>query len=96
MVKKRKGKKPKEVPEAIDELTPLDGATLEKTMAALKEKLQDAKIRRNLVQFEKDLIHDFYNNTRTDIKDSEAEIKNFDTSMQEMENGHRIEIKTYI
>jgi hypothetical protein len=50
--KKKKGKKKKgkkEEPEPEDEYMKLDGATLEKTMAALKEKLTDAKIKRNLI-----------------------------------------------
>ncbi len=74
----------------------MDGATLEKTMAALKEKLTDAKIKRNLIQIEKDMIHDFYHNTRTEIKETESEIKNFDTNMQELEERHKVEIKVYI
>lgn len=50
-------------------------------MAALKEKLNDGKIKRNLIQIEKDMIHDFYHNTRQENKENEAEIKNFDTKM---------------
>ena len=94
MKKKKKG--PREEPEPDDEFMKMDGATLEKTMAALKEKLNDAKIKRNLIQIEKDMIHDFYHNTRSEIKESEAEIKNFDTKMQELEEAHRVEIKVYI
>ena len=59
--KKKKGKK--DEPEPDEEFKTMDGATLEKTMAALKEKLNDAKIKRNLIQIEKDMIHDFYHNT---------------------------------
>ena len=92
--KKKKGKK--EEPEPEDEFMKMDGATLEKTMAALKEKLTDAKIKRNLIQIEKDMIHDFYHNTRTEIKEAESDIKNFDTKMQELEEAHRVEIKVYI
>jgi cation transport regulator ChaC len=42
------------------------------------------------------MIHDFYHNTRAEIKETEAEIKNFDTEMQKLEEGHRSEIKVYI
>lgn len=96
--KKRKGKKKgkKEEPEPEDDFMKMDGATLEKTMAALKEKLQDSKIKRNLIQIEKDMIHDFYNNTRSENKEVESEIKNFDTKMQELEDAHRVEIKVYM
>jgi small subunit ribosomal protein S27Ae len=77
--KKKKGTK--EEPEPQDEYMSMDGATLEKSMAALKERLEEAKIKRNLIQIEKDLIHDFYHNTRVEIKETEAEIKNYDTEM---------------
>ena len=50
----------------------------------------------NLIQIEKDMIHDFYHNTRSEIKETEAEIKNYDTEMQKMEEAHRAEIKVYI
>ena len=49
---KKKGKKKKgakEEPEPEDEYMKMDGATLEKTMAALKEKLEDSKVKRNLI-----------------------------------------------
>ena len=45
---------------------------------------------------EKDMIHDFYHNTRSEIKELEARIKNFDTDMQEAEVKHRTEIKVYM
>ena len=96
---KKKGKKKKgakEEPEPEDEYMKMDGSTLEKTMAALKEKLADAKVKRNLIQIEKDMIHDFYHNTRAEIKETEAEIKNFDTEMQQLEEAHRAEIKVYV
>lgn len=44
----KKGKK-KEDPEPEDDFMKMDGNTLEKTMAALKEKLNDAKVKRNLI-----------------------------------------------
>ena len=97
--KKKGGKKKKgarEEAEPLDEYTKMDGATLERTMASLKERLAEAKVKRNLIQIEKDMIHDFYHNTRNEIKETEAEIKNFDSEMQKMEDAHRAEIKVYI
>jgi hypothetical protein len=48
--KKGKGKKgPKEEPEPDDEYMKMEGATLEKTMAALKDKLAESKTKRNLI-----------------------------------------------
>ena len=45
--KKKKGAK--EEPEPEDDYMKMDGATLEKTMAALKERLADAKVKRNMI-----------------------------------------------
>lgn len=57
----KKGKKgAKEEPEPNDDYMRMDGSTLERTMAALKERLNDAKVKRNLIQIEKDMIQDFY------------------------------------
>jgi len=42
------------------------------------------------------MIHDFYHNTRSEIREHEAEVKNFDTKMQELEEAHRVEIKVYM
>ena len=98
--KKKKGKKGKKG--AKDEVEPeddwmkMDGETLEKNMTNLKEKLVDAKIKRNMLQMEKDMVHDFYHNTRSEIKELEARIKNFDTDMQSMEEVHRTQIKVYM
>jgi hypothetical protein len=45
--KKKKGAK--EEPEPEDEYMKMDGATLEKTMAALKDRLAESKVKRNLI-----------------------------------------------
>ena len=84
--KKKGGKKGKkgakgEEKEPEDDYMKMDGETLEKNMAALKEKLVDAKIKRNMLQMEKDMVHDFYHNTRAEIKELEARVRNFDTDM---------------
>ena len=93
---KKKGKKAKEAPEPIDQYTEMDGATLEKTIANLKDSLTDAKIKRNLIQIEKDMIHDFYSNSKKEIEEIESEIKNYDTRMEELDDAHSVEIKVYM
>ena len=45
---------------------------------------------------EKDMIHDFYHNTRAEIKEIEAKIKNFDSDMQELEKAQRSQIKCFV
>lgn len=92
--KKKKG--PKEEPEPIDHYTEMRGEQLEITIANLREKLQDAKIKRNMLQNEKDMIHDFYHNTREEIKELDAQISNFDTKMQLEEQKHRTDIVSHM
>jgi hypothetical protein len=93
--KGKKGKKSKEEVEPEDEYMTMDGTYLEKTLKMLKEKWDESKVYRNMLQIEKDMIHDFYHNTRTEIKELDAEIKNFDTKMQELEEHHNVEKKVY-
>ena len=47
--KGKKGKKAKEEPEPDDDYMKMDGETLDKNMTSLKDKLQEAKIRRNML-----------------------------------------------
>jgi len=72
--KKKKGKKgkKKEEPEPEDEFITMRGEQLEITINNLREKLQNAKMQRNTLQIEKDMIHDFYMNTREEIKELES------------------------
>jgi hypothetical protein len=45
---------------------------------------------------EKDMIHDFYHNTRAEIKELEARVSNFDTDMQDLEEAHRTQVKVFM
>lgn len=53
-------------------------------------------MQRNTLQIEKDMIHDFYQNTREEIKELEAEIKNFDTKMQREEETHNTLVVSHL
>jgi len=53
-------------------------------------------MQRNTLQIEKDMIHDFYQNTREEIKELEAQIKNFDTMMQEEETTHNTLVVSHL
>ena len=94
--KGKKGKKGKEEPEPEDGYMTMKGEQLQITIENLKEKLQDAKIKRNMLQIEKDMIHDFYHNTREEIKELEARVSNFDTLMQNSEESHRTDIISHM
>ena len=78
-----------------DPLMQYDSQRLLTTQQDLLDKLSTAKVRRNMLQMEKDMIHDFYHNTRQEIKELEARIKNFDTDMQTLEEDHKTQIKVY-
>lgn len=45
---------------------------------------------------EKDMIHDFYHNTREEIKELESEIRNFDTKMEDEEASHNTEVISHL
>ena len=94
--KKKKGKKKKEEPEPEDEFFTMRGEQLEITIQNLREKLSNSKMQRNTLQIEKDMIHDFYQNTREEIKELEAEIKNFDTKMQKEEETHNTLVVSHL
>lgn len=59
--RKGKGKDAEEPPNKFQGML---GEVLEITVKSLKDKLEDAKIKRNWLQIEKDMMHDFYHNTR--------------------------------
>lgn len=42
------------------------------------------------------MIHDFYHNTREEIKELEARVRNFDTKMQEAEEKHRTDVASHL
>ena len=84
------------MPEPDDEYMKMDGLTLEKKIQNLKERLGDVKMKRNLIQIEKDMIHDFYSNTKNEVKDIESQVKNYETKMEQMEEQHKVMIKVYM
>lgn len=93
---KKRGKKGKQAEvEPDDVYMSYDSSQLLTTQQDLMEKLSVAKVKRNMLQMEKDMIHDFYHNTRAEITELEARIKNFDTDMQSMEEAHNTQIKVF-
>ena len=60
----------------------MDRSALEKTLAALSESLTYRELGPNLIHIEKDILHDFKHYQRAEIKEAEADIKNFDSEMQ--------------
>ena len=61
----------------------------------MREKLEDSKMQRNLLATEKDMIHDFYQGTREEIKQTHAEIRNYDALMQREEEAHQTLVQNH-
>lgn len=49
-----------------------------------------------MLQIEKDMIHDFYHNTREEIKELDAQVKNYDTKMQVANEKHRTDVASHL
>ena len=48
-----------------------------------------------MLQMEKDMIYDFYQNTRAEIKELDARIMNLDTDTQTEQEKHNAVIKVF-
>jgi len=73
----------------------MDSDNLKKKVIFLKEQLFDKKTKRNYIQIEKDMINEFYGNTKEESKEIEAAIKNYDTEIENQERDHHVELKVY-
>jgi hypothetical protein len=62
----------------------------------MRDKLTDLKARRNYAQEERDLIGQFYTNTRTEYDDCRVKIANKETELEQLEDNHRVEVKVYL
>ena len=78
--------------EPDDPYMQMKGEELDLHISNLREALGTAKQRRNMLQIENDMISDFAQNTKDEIKELESEIKNLDTKMQEEEDNHTKEV----
>lgn len=76
--------------------TPMDLETLKKHIQEKKEKLLDERIKRNYIQMEKEMIYDFYSNTRKDLEDSKNMVVVHDNEIEQMEEDHKVEMTVYM
>jgi len=74
----------------------MDLETLKKELAAKKEKLLEERIKRNYIQMEKEMIFDFYNNTRKELEENRNNIIIHDHEIEQMEEDHKIEMTVYM
>ena len=59
------------------------------------EELDKEKAERNLYQLERDKIQSFWQITKSELAQKEAELRNKDRDMEELEERHQREIKVY-
>mmetsp|Transcript_115930 Transcript_115930/g.322824 ORF Transcript_115930/g.322824 Transcript_115930/m.322824 type:complete len:475 (-) Transcript_115930:303-1727(-) len=96
----KKGKKKKAQQAPPEEEIPADLKEL--PIQALKDRIdafnyrfhQAAKLRNNM-QLEKDMVNQFYDITKTEVKQIEAELDNMDRQMEMLERDHRVHIKVH-
>uniref|UniRef100_A0A7S1WX03 Growth arrest-specific protein 8 domain-containing protein n=1 Tax=Alexandrium catenella TaxID=2925 RepID=A0A7S1WX03_ALECA len=96
----KKGKKKKNKQPEPEEVIPPDLKDL--LVPALKERIdafmyrfnQAAKLRNNM-QLEKDMVNQFYDITKTEVKQIEAELDNMDRQMEMLERDHKVHIKVH-
>lgn len=97
----KKGKKKKKAQAAApEEDIPADLKEL--TVSQLRDRIdafmyrynQAAKLRNNM-QLEKDMVNQFYEITKNEVKQIEAELDNKDREMEMLERDHRVHIKVH-
>jgi growth arrest-specific protein 8 len=73
----------------------MDIETLKKEIGAKKEKLLEERIKRNYIQMEKEMIYDFYSNTRKELQESRNMILIHDHEIEQSEEDHKTEMTVY-
>lgn len=99
MVKKggKKGKKKavEEQEEIPADLKDLSSAMLRDRIGAFTYHFDKAAKDRNYMQLEKDMVNRFYEITRQEVKQIEAELLSMDRQMEMLERDHRVHIKVH-
>ena len=74
----------------------MDTETLKKELTSKRDKLFEERIKRNYIQMEKEMIFDFYNNTRKELEESRNMVVIHDHEIEQMEEDHKIEMTVYM
>mmetsp|Transcript_17951 Transcript_17951/g.41883 ORF Transcript_17951/g.41883 Transcript_17951/m.41883 type:complete len:478 (+) Transcript_17951:71-1504(+) len=98
--KGKKGKKGKQAAAEPEEEIPADLKELSAPMLrdridAFNYRLNKAMKDRNYMQLEKDMVNRFYEITKQEVKQIEAELLNMDRQMEMLERDHRVHIKVH-
>merc|ERR1711985_150951 len=81
-----------EIPEEFGDLTI---PQLREKIEAFQYRLNKSAKERNYMQLEKDMVNRFYQITKDEVKQIEAELLNKDRQMEMMERDHRVHIKVH-
>lgn len=97
---KKAGKKKKSEDKAPEEQIPtefkeLSIPNLRDRIEAFQYRFNKAAKDRNYMQLEKDMVNRFYEITKSEVKQIEAELLNMDKQMEILERDHRVLIKVY-
>jgi len=94
--KKKKGDKKAEPEEEIPaDLKELSVPMLRDRIEAFHYRLNKAMKERNYMQLEKDMVNRFYEITKQEVKQIDAELLNMDRHMEMLERDHRVHIKVH-
>jgi len=98
----KKGKKAKDKKVAAEPEEEIPEEFRDLTIPQLREKIEAFQYRlnksakeRNYMQLEKDMVNRFYQITKDEVKQIEAELLNKDRQMEMMERDHRVHIKVH-
>lgn len=99
MPKKAK-KKAKEADDPVENIPPdlkeiIDTDVLKDRIAAFKKRYERTAKDRNYMQLEKDMVNRFYDITKQEVEQIEAELLNMDRQMEMYERDHRVLIKVH-
>eukprot|EP00933_Yihiella_yeosuensis_P027197 TRINITY_DN2109_c0_g2_i1.p1 TRINITY_DN2109_c0_g2~~TRINITY_DN2109_c0_g2_i1.p1 ORF type:complete len:476 (+),score=139.97 TRINITY_DN2109_c0_g2_i1:86-1513(+) len=99
MGKKAKKKKKEEgagpVEEIPQDLKDLSVQNLRDRIDAFQYRFNKAAKDRNYMQLEKDMVNRFYEITKSEVKQIDAELLNMDRQMEMLERDHRVHIKVH-
>jgi len=93
--KKKKGEKVELEEEIPQDLKELSVPMLRDRIEAFHYRLNKAMKERNYMQLEKDMVNRFYEITKQEVKQIEAELLNMDRQMEMLERDHRVHIKVH-
>jgi len=93
--KKKKNAKPEPQEEIPADLKELQIPALRDRIDAFMYRFNQAAKLRNNMQLEKDMVNQFYDITKTEVKQIEAELDNMDRQMEMLERDHRVHIKVH-